>query len=143
MALVNEELAGHGPEWQEYSFEWAEQLGSQKAKGPRRIVVTEEAPSGAITSFLHTASVPVTVSVEPAISREQALSIAQQRFGSPVAQSEIDLSVWRRNNDLRQGQVLKWTVTLIGERSAMGGAMPSHAQYAIDAHTGEILEELR
>lgn len=56
-----------------------------------------------------------------------------------------DLSVWWRHNDRSQGQVLRWQVRLQSDEPLSAGVpqITKKAAYTIDAHTGEVLEEMR
>ncbi len=144
LELSDDELLDHGAGGREYSFEWAEQLGTQKAVGPQLVSISVNAASGTVRSLVQVPPVPVTVNTEPTISRDQALAIAAQRFNAPVTTSDSRLSVWWKNNDRTNVQILRWTVTLQGRVSDHADRIsPNRAAYVIDAHTREILEVLR
>lgn len=147
LTLIREQIADHGAAGQQYAFEWAEQVGSQHALGTRRVAVSVEAGSGAVVSFMQILGGPVTVNVEPKVTREQALAIAQRRFNAPVSSSEVKLDVWWRNNDRSQPQMLRWTVTLESDQPISPDAVgeqfiPKRGAFIIDAHSAEILEEM-
>jgi hypothetical protein len=148
LTLVQADQEDHGAAGREYQFLWARQVGSQKALGPERVAVSVDANSGAIVSFMRLLPVPITVNVEPKITRDQALAIAQQRFNASVIASSISLDVWWKNNDRSKEQVLRWKVTLVSSEpinsNAVGGNFGTkHAAYMIDAHTGAVLDEMR
>jgi len=107
--------------------------------------VSVEGASGSIISFSQILPVPITVNVEPRVSRERALAIAAQRFGAHVTESAAELSVWWRHNDRAQGQVLRWQVRLQSDEplSAQVTEITKKAGYTIDAATGEVLEQTR
>jgi hypothetical protein len=147
MSLSNETSEDHGAAGTLYHFVWADRLGSQQAIGLKRVAITVDAGSGAIQSFSQTPSDGIEVNVEPTVSRDQALAIAQKQFGEATISQNVKLDVWWRNNDRIQPQVLRWTVTLDSHVPLNANAEPDqqifkHAKYIIDAHTGDILEEL-
>nr|HPL28812.1 PepSY domain-containing protein [Anaerolineae bacterium] len=81
---------------------------------------------------------------EPKVTREQALAIAEQRFGQNVRTRWAQLSVGWRHDDRAQGQVLRWEVVLQSDPlNPELPDMPLRGSYTIDAQTGEVLEELR
>ncbi len=147
MSLVQDMSGDHGAAGQQYSFLWAELLGNQQAIGPKRVAITVDSSSGAVLSFMQISSENTTVNVEPTISRDQALAIAQKQFGAPTISQSATLDVWWRDNDRTQPQVLRWTVTLdsnvpLDDNAKADQLIYKHAVYKIDAHTGDIIEEL-
>lgn len=147
MSLVKDTSEDHGSAGQQYCFLWAELLGTQQAIGPKRVAITVDTNSGAILSFMQIHSESITVGVEPTISRDQALAIAQKQFGAPTISQSVTLDVWWHNNDRTQPQVLRWTVILDSNVPLDANAVASqfiykHAVYTIDAHTGDLIEEL-
>ncbi len=146
LALLYDTPADHGAAGgQHCEFRWGELLGSQRARGIQFVAVSIDGASGSIVDFMQVLPVPITVSVEPKVSRERALAIAKERFGAHVTQSTAELSVWWRHNDRAQGQVLRWQVVLQSDE-ALSPEVPGitrKAGFAIDAQTGEVLEESR
>ncbi len=143
LTLLYDTLADHGAGRQQCEFRWGELLGSQQARGIQYVAVSVDGASGSIADFMQVLPVPITVSVEPRVSRERALAIAGERFGARITESTAELSVWWRHNDPNQGQVLRWQVRLQSDEPISEGS-PSlkKAAYTIDAVTGEVLEEL-
>jgi hypothetical protein len=62
-----------------------------------------------------------------------------------VIKSSAELQVWYRDNDRSKEQILRWLVRLESDEPAdpRWPHEPKHAQYSIDAHTGDILEIFR
>ena len=145
LTLLYDTLADHGAAGgQHCEFRWGELLGAQKARGIQFVAVSVDGASGSVVDFHQVLPVPITVGVEPKLSRERALAIAKERFGVRVTESTADLSVWWRYNDRTQGQVLRWQVTLQSDEPiSEGSPILKKAAYTIDAHTGDVLEETR
>jgi Zn-dependent metalloprotease len=146
MSLLQDSSGDHGTAGQQYSFLWAERLGTQQAIGLKRVAITVDAGSGTVLSFMQIPS-SITVNVEPTVSRDQALAIAQKKFGAATISQSATLDVWWRNNDRTQPQVLRWTVKLdsnvpLDANAEANQLIFKHAAYIIDAHTGDIIEEL-
>lgn len=145
LTLLHDTLADHGAGGQHCEFRWGQLLGSQKARGMQFISVSVDGASGSIVDFMQILPVPITVSVEPKLSRERALAIAKERFGARVTEGTAELSVWWRHNDRTQGLCLRWQVMLQSDEP-ISPEIPQilqHASYTIDAETGEVLEETR
>jgi len=146
LTLLYDTLADHGTAGGRHcEFRWGELLGSQQARGMQFVAVSVDGASGSIVSFMQLLPVPITVSVEPQVSRERALAIATERFGAHVTESTAELSVWWRHNDRAQGLCLRWQVRLQSDEPISPGVpeIMKKAAYTIDAHTGEVLEETR
>lgn len=125
-------------------FLWQELLGTQEAYGMQAVRVSIDGATGSIDLFAQRLPVPITVDVEPKVTREQALAIAEQRFGRNVRASWAQLSLGWRHDDRTQGQVLRWQVVLQSDELVNPALpdMPLRGSYTIDAATGEVLEEL-
>ncbi|HOG48475.1 MAG TPA: PepSY domain-containing protein [Anaerolineae bacterium] len=125
-------------------FLWQELLGTQEAYGMQAARVSIDGATGCIDLFAQRLPVPITLDVEPKVTREQALAIAEQRFGQNVRTRWAQLSVGWRHDDRAQGQVLRWEVVLQSDPlNPELPDMPLRGSYTIDAQTGEVLEELR
>ena len=147
MSLINETSEDHGAAGKLYSFIWADRLGSQQAIGLKRVAITVDAGSGVIQSYLKTPSDGIEVNVEPTVSRDQALAIAQKQFGEAIISQNATLDVWWRDNDRTHPQLLRWKVTLdshvpLNANAESNQQIFKHAAYIIDAHSGDIIEEL-
>jgi Zn-dependent metalloprotease len=148
MSLIQDVSGDHGTAGQQYSFLWAERLGTQQAIGLKRVAITVDAGSGAVLSFMQIPSERIVVNVEPTVSRDQALAIAQKQFGAATVSQSATLDMWWRNNDRTQPQLLRWTVTLdshvpLDANAEANQLIFKHVAYIIDAHTGDIIEELQ
>ncbi|MEM8532491.1 MAG: hypothetical protein AAGF95_16730 [Chloroflexota bacterium] len=77
-----------------YFYTWAEHLGSEQAQGLEHVAITVDAQTGAIISFQHLPAIPITVDVEPSITRAEAIAIAEKEFAAPTTEVETSLSVW-------------------------------------------------
>ena len=141
LALLSEETEEHGAAGQQYRFTWGEQVGTQQAVTLRRVAVSVDGGTGALVGFMQVLPTALAVSVEPTITRAQALAIARGHFGTTVTASSATLDVWWKDNDRAQAQILRWKVTLESTEAVPG--IPQRAAYTIDAHSGAILEELR
>ncbi|RPI27528.1 MAG: hypothetical protein EHM70_17740 [Chloroflexota bacterium] len=134
LELIDEGSIDHGAGGIVFSFSWAEQLGSQKAMGFHCINIDIDAGTGAVTNYIRLPPVPVTIDVEPKISRDEAIAIAQEQFKTVVTSSDAQLSLWWKDNDRSKGQVLRWEVSLTSDDPIMRNKI-----YHIDAYTGTIL----
>jgi Zn-dependent metalloprotease len=148
MSLIKDTTGDHGAAGKLYSFIWADRLGSQQAIGVKRVAITVDAGSGVIQSFLQTPTEGIVVNVEPTVSRDQALVIAQKQFGEATISQNATLDVWWRDNDRTQPQLLRWTVSLdsnvpLNANAEANQLIFKHVAYIIDAHTGDIIEELQ
>ena len=123
-------------------FGWQELLGTQEAYGMQAVRVSIDGATGSIDLFAQRLPVPITLDVEPKVTREQALAIAEQRFGRNAKTRWAQLSVGWRHDDRPQGQVLRWQVVLQSDELVNPALpdMPLRGAYTIDAQTGEVLE---
>lgn len=125
---------------------------------PVRVHLDFDASDGALRRYTSTVHMPVTVSLEPAITRQRAISIA--RAHCQLADAELDnahLMVWTvptpppAPGETRRVQVdeqaLMWQVTMKGralheEYSPARGIVTSQRavieEFRVDAHTGQL-----
>lgn len=153
LTLVRQVLQDHGRGAREYDFEWRLLVGPEGVRAMRSVTISVDAATGEVVSFTQAPALPLTVDVEPTISRERALAIATEHFGTRVVQSELTLDVWWRDIVRRDEQALRWTVRLAGDLPeellqawpTRESHMPPYERehiYHIDAHTGEIMAVL-
>ena len=74
------------------------------------------------------------MSLEPFVTRDEAIALALTRYGKPITASEAELHV--------SAEALYWIVSLTGtELWSNDNTRPTHASYCIDAHTGANFRE--
>jgi hypothetical protein len=123
-----------------HQFTWYDRHGTHRALGFTRVHASVDTV-GSLVKFVQVPPIPVTVNVEPTISREGVLALAMERYGKPVTASEAELSVWWADTD-DDSQMLRWIVRLTGTESwSNDPTRLKGASYFFDAHTGRFLEE--
>jgi uncharacterized membrane protein YkoI len=131
MRLTRSNLVSHGDAGSEYSYIWREEI--KGVLTPNTVVVNLNPNTGEIVSYLGIQR-EVRCSLEPALSRDEALKVAAGEFpGIRVTDATVDLSVEYTRPDT---QTLTWVITMRGEPEdhvLQGGLV------VIDAQTGEVL----
>lgn len=131
MRLIESNLISHGVAGSEYSYIWREEI--KGVLTPNTVVVNLNPSTGEIVSYLGIQR-EVRCSLEPALSRDEALKAAAGQFpGIRVTNATADLSVEYTRSD---AQTLTWVITMRGEPEdhvLQGGLV------VIDAQTGEVL----
>jgi hypothetical protein len=129
----NRGLAPGGYAYDHHQFSWEARHGPHRAWGLGGVSVSVDSV-GSLVKFVQWPPAPVTVSLEPAIARDEAVALALARYNKPITASEAELHVGTEE--------LYWIVRLTGtepwsnERTGRKGA-----SYFIDAHTGRFLWE--
>jgi uncharacterized membrane protein YkoI len=131
MQLTRSDLVSHGDAGSEYSYIWREEISDVLT--PNTVVVNLNPSTGEIVSYIGIQR-EIKCSLEPKLSRDEALKIAAGQFpGIRVTSATADLSVEYTRPDT---QTLTWVITMRGEPEdhvLQGGLV------VIDAQTGEVL----
>lgn len=125
MELVRSDLLDHG-NVKKYLFIWAEKISGVETN---RMAVSVNPNTGQIISFMGMFR-EAKVQLQPEISREKAIEIANNQFNVQNPQTKARLSIEYPEKDV---QKLVWVIETESEESLNGGMA------VIDAVSGEIL----
>jgi len=120
-------------------FRW-EEIARGDIKLPHWVEIAINYTTGEVVS-VDTKDIPVTVSLDAKVSKEEALKKARGYIGFDVKKTEAEIGAWVHEGK----QVLRWTIIYYGDIPAPGGEQENlritqSAAIIIDAHTGEVLE---
>jgi hypothetical protein len=135
---VNRGWAPGGYPYDLHQYMWEARHGRCRAWGLGSVHVSVDSV-GSLVSFVQYPPTLVAVSLEPTITRDEAIALALARYGEPTTASEAELRIGLSDHG-DGSQELYWRVTLTGTKPWCNDSVRLEgASYAFDAHSGKLL----